>query len=46
MRNVMCTTFLQQILSDKFLLAITVKQESNFNGVFKLKDHNKAKIVK
>ena len=34
-RNVLSTTFLQQILSDRLLLAITNGQKSNFNNKFK-----------
>ena len=36
----MSTTFLQQILCSRMLLAVTSRQENNFNSKFKLKTYN------
>ena len=36
----MFTIFLQQILGDRLLLAITSWQKNNFNDGFRLKTHN------
>ena len=40
MKSVMSTTFLQQILCSRMLLAVISRQESNFNSKFKLKTYN------
>ena len=40
MKSAMSTTFLQQILCSKMLLAVTSRQENNFNSKFKLKTYN------
>ena len=40
MKSVMSTTFLQQILCSRMLLAVTSRQENNFNSKFKLKTYN------